>query len=72
MFWSDVLEAWCRYNYSECVDNSQISNQYIWLNSHIRVNNQVINNKNCLTNGLLKLHDIYLDGILLDITMINI
>ena len=54
-FWRDVMEAWCYYHYTENIDQ----NQCIWYNSLIRVQGQPIFWKNCFSNGLFRVSQLY-------------
>ena len=58
-FWSDVLAAWCEYNYWH---NFQIDNQIIWYNSRILVENKPILWKKLLRNGLIYIYQLFRDG----------
>ena len=38
-FWKDVMTAWADFNFQE---NTYIGNQFLWLNSNIKINNKVV------------------------------
>ena len=59
-FWTDVLEAWSNYNYESDIKDPTV--QIIWCNSHIRMENNVILWKNCISKGLLYVHQPYRNG----------
>ena len=56
-FWKDILKAWCEYHYQDL----NVSNQVIWLNSHIRVNDTPIYWKTPAQKKLLYVSDIVND-----------
>ena len=51
-FWTDVLYAWCELTYKKEVDGNQCFNQFLWLNSHIKVKNKCFVFKEPYKNGL--------------------
>ena len=51
-FWRAVLEAWCELNYSKFVPPDEYPYQFIWYNSHIRINNKPCFFKKPYQNGL--------------------
>ena len=57
-FWPDVLAAWSCYNFIKDVAEVEISNQVIWLNSHLRIANSVFFYKNAFDEGLLTLNQL--------------
>ena len=48
-FWSDVLKAWCSYNYS---DLTSMACQFIWFNSLIRIGGSPVFWSQCYSRGL--------------------
>ena len=57
-FWSDVLKAWCKLNYSRKDNLTDILDSIIWYNSDILVNNKPIFYKKCYEKGIVKIRDI--------------
>jgi len=71
-FWINVLKSWCQYTYLDTIQNSDIKEQIIWLNSKIRVDNKPLLNLQCIQSQFWQLKQLYEDGLLLDRNMINI
>ena len=59
-FWSDMLKAWCEYNYEN--ENTYDTDQPIWYNSNIRINNRPVFWEKCFRKGLWKISQLYEDG----------
>ena len=51
-FWNSVVMAWSGLNYQKHVPPDEIPYQYIWYNSHVRVNEKPWFNKTMYRNGL--------------------
>lgn len=60
-FWSQVLYAWCLYNYEEQVDDDLINCEILWYNSHIKIANEVFCWYNCWDAGLVYLYQLFDD-----------
>ena len=41
-FWKDVLWSWSHVNYHDPEEKNQIASQFLWYNSHIKINKQLI------------------------------
>ena len=54
--------AWCKYRYEIPNGGTQIINQVIWYNSHIRVNNKPIFYNSWYQKGIIQIRDIYNAG----------
>ena len=61
-FWNSVLTAWSTVNYRK---QCKFSDQVIWWNSRIRVQNKPIMWETCYQNGLVWISDLYSDGSLI-------
>ena len=61
-FWKNVLKAWCRYHYCK---EAQLTDQFLWWNSNIRINNQPIFWKVPFRRGLKFVTDLVQDGVFL-------
>ena len=59
-FWNDVIVAWCKFNYWS--DALYISNQYIWLNSRIKVGEAVVFWQDCYNRGLKYIYQLFENG----------
>ena len=57
-FWVDVLKAWARYNFKKKCDCLQFNNEYLWLNSNIRVSGKPVIYKEFIEKGILHVADI--------------
>ena len=55
-FWSDVMYAWSKFNYTERVNNPM--EQVIWNNSHIRIGGRPIFWKPQISRGLIYIKDL--------------
>ena len=71
-FWTEVLETWCEYTFVDDMENINIGKQIIWYNSLIRVGGCFISNKQCINKQLIRLEQLYHEGLLLDRIMLNI
>ena len=58
-FWVCVLLAWSKIHYVEPQSKVQVLNQFIWLNTHIRINNEVIEWKEWIEKSILDISDLY-------------
>ena len=63
-FWKDVMAAWASFNYSE---RKKCSEQLIWWNSQIRINNAPCCYPDVYLRGLKYIHQLYRNGILMSI-----
>ena len=52
------MEAWCELNYHDPQCNSEVRNQCLWLNSHIRVNNLRVKWNQWIELGIWTVQDI--------------
>ena len=53
-FWRDILIAWSKFNFQkEIVSPEDAASQFIWYNSHIRANKELLYFKNAHTSGLV-------------------
>ena len=59
VFWVDVLESWCEYNYY-C--NSKIENQILWFNSKIKLKGKIFFWQDCFRQGLMYVHQLFEQG----------
>ena len=53
-FWEDMLTAWCEMNYT-----TETSDQPIWYNSNIRINEKPIFNKKAFDKGLFRISQLF-------------
>ena len=60
LFWKEVLECWCHYNYYR---NRKIVNQIIWYNSNIKVKGKPFFWKDSMSHGLLYVHQLFVNGV---------
>ena len=59
-FWRDVLEAWSKINYiHEPEEQSVIASQFLWLNSHIKSNGNMLKNVKAYKEGLTCVAQLY-------------
>ena len=58
-FWRWVLVNWCRICYHEPQNQVMVLKQNLWYNTLIRKKNLPMVNKRAITNGLIKVEDIY-------------
>ena len=63
-FWSDVLYAWCQYNYNP---NALVEKQMVWWNSRIRIEDSPFLFKHAYNRGLLWISQLYPHGLLLSV-----
>lgn len=54
-FWKDVCLSWCQYNFSHVTAKSDVREQVIWWNSHIRSNNKPLWNERLFRLGLVQI-----------------
>lgn len=57
-FWSQVLYAWCMYNFHTPLNAQQIQGQVIWYNSHILVDSKMLFNLQAWNSGLIYIADL--------------
>ena len=57
-FWHDVIHLWHELNYHEPQNHENVSNQIIWYNSMVRVNNKPTWNKKLFQKGIVRVSDI--------------
>lgn len=57
-FWSDVLKAWCQFNFQAVCNQEMLLEQFLWFNSEIRRNNKPYFSTNLYCNGILNMSDI--------------
>ena len=60
IFWTDVLKAWCRYNYSDCQGGEE--QPIIWWNSLIRIEDKPVFWKKAFDKGLILAEQLFEDG----------
>ena len=58
-FWVDVLKSWGDFNFYK---NRRVENQYIWLNSHIKVAGKMILWEKAYCMGLKYVHQLFENG----------
>ena len=58
--WEDIWKAWTNVNFHQPDLINQILNQIIWFNSHIQINNKIIQNSIIRMAGVKTILDIYL------------
>ena len=57
--WNEIWTTWCLENYKDEVNNPEdIVNQYMWFNSHIRIQNKVIHYKGWEQKGIGWVNDL--------------
>lgn len=61
-FWSDVLQAWCMFNYREPIGIQQVNDQLIWYNSAIKIAKNVIYFDKFFQKGILYVKDLLHDS----------
>ena len=59
-FWTDVLKAWCKFNYME--EMQEGVDEPIWFNSNIRIDKKPIFVEKAFLNGLLWCHQLFENG----------
>ena len=64
-FWHSAFNKWCRLNYHEPQNKEKVLNQQLWLNSSLKIGNNILYNEMAIENGLLYVGDI------IDITTLN-
>ena len=57
-FWKQVLVNWSKYNFNWPNTYQEVLGQYLWLNSHIKVNKQPIVIKQMLVKGIKYVKDL--------------
>lgn len=58
-FWFEVLEAWCRTNFSQPTNVNEILNQYLWYNSFILVENKPYKINIAKQKGLTHIYQLF-------------
>ena len=58
-FWSDVLSTWAKYK--KCI-NVQVTNPFLWYNSHLRIDNHPFFFEKAYRKGLSNVSQLYVDG----------
>ena len=58
-FYMNILETWSELIYSDPDTDEKISNQVIWNNTHIRVNNKSVFYKSFFDAGIITIGDLY-------------
>ena len=71
LFWKSVLQAWATVNYHEPSDHSQIANQIIWYNSHIKVENKFLLIPQMYESGIFYLKDLLNKGKFMKVEQLN-
>ena len=57
--WANIWQSWCQANYKhELPCQDEIFNQTLWLNSKIRIGDNVAYNKQWITKNIKWIHDI--------------
>ena len=51
-FWKSVVQAWSIYNYFEPQTLDEVLDQYVWFNSHIKVQGKLFCVKSYAQNGI--------------------
>ena len=59
-FWLQVVKEWFQLKWKpiQCC-TIEISNQILWCNSHICVQDRPLNYEQCISSGLMYVHDLY-------------
>ena len=57
-FWTEVLEAWCLFNFKEPTDLDSVRKQQIWFNSFIKIDRNVLFYKNWYSHGICTIQDL--------------
>ena len=60
-FYKELIELWCKINYQEPSDITQILNQSLWNNCFITTQGKPIFNLSFINKGILKVSDILND-----------
>ena len=59
-FWKSVIIDWAEYNYCENIVNpEQMLEQVLWYNSNIKVAGHLYIDSTAMTNGIIKVHDMF-------------
>ena len=61
-FWSDVLVAWTYYNFNVPTTLAAILEQFLWYNSHIKVNGELCWNRLAHDKGMRQVKDVFREG----------
>ena len=56
--WTRILVAWSKINFFEPQNKEEVLNQYLWYNSHIKVNGKVIKWKHWWNKDIWKVQDL--------------
>ena len=55
-FWQEIVIAWAKYNF---IQNTEVPNQILWWNSHIRIQNKPVFFKHAHVRGLKYVHQLF-------------
>lgn len=61
-FWRDVAISWAKFNWHSPKSTYQILEQVIWLNSHIKIKNQLVSAPQTWKNGCRLINDLIVDS----------
>ena len=61
-FWKHTLSLWATYHFYVPEHIDEISNQIIWYNSHVKVNNKVIFWKEWYDRGIVQIKDLIIEN----------
>ena len=71
-FWKDALQIWCKRNCRRPLNNNEISNQILWCNTFIRVQNKPVLYYKWFESGCVYLKDLLnIDGHFLSFDQFN-
>ena len=68
-FWAQVLQAWSKINFRDLqniVSHNDVSEQIIWLNSLVRVDNKPIMWNSWFDKGIITIGDLFINGVVND------
>ncbi len=55
----DIFKCWFKYTFNIATDIGDIMQQVIWYNSHLRIDNKVIINKEMIQKGIVYVHQLF-------------
>ena len=58
IFWKEMLEIWCKFNFHDPQNAEGVLHQIIWLNSLIKVQKKIISKEEWLKIGIVRISDI--------------
>ena len=58
LFWKEILNSWCEFNYHDPQNCENVKNQVIWYNSYLKRGNKLYLNRKAYESGIKKIADI--------------